>query len=257
MQGIRVSRWRDLILVQEDAFRIWIIACDSLGGIGPQPEDVYPASAKVVGRACARVVLMEILAAGGTPVVLVDTLGVSMEPYGREILAGIHEELERCGLGGKVAVTGSTEENVWTKQTFLGVTGLGLASPQELRLGRTALGDLVLVAGVPKSASMDHVDLDDPDVANPTTIQRLLALDAVHEILPVGSRGIRYEAEELAHGAGGVFVPLPSPSLDLGKSAGPSTCVLVTVPEDAVDPLSASLSLPCHVVGSIRERELG
>ena len=254
MVAVQTSRWRDLVLVQgAEGGVVWVIACDSLGGIGPQPLDAYRAPARVVGRAGARVVLMELLACGATPLVLVDNLGVAMEPHGREILAGIREEVERCGLAGKVVVTGSTEENVRTSQTFLGITGLGRASPGELRLGRTAVGDAVLAVGVPKSAPLDPVDLDDPSVASPATVLELLALDPVREILPVGSRGIRYEAEELARGAGGVFVPVgPPPGLDLEKSAGPSTCVLVTVPREEVDPVLAALAVPCQVVGFIR-----
>ncbi len=63
----------------------------------------------------------------------------------------------------------------------------------------------------------------------PSLIRDLLKREWVHEMLPVGSKGIGYECVELARTAGLNFVMKEDIVLDMKKSAGPATCLLVSL----------------------------
>lgn len=73
-----------------------------------------------------------------------------------------------------------------------------------------------------------EVTLEDPLLADGALVRELLACPGVHNVIPVGSRGMRGEAEHFA-GALGLAVhwekDLP---VDITKSAGPATCLLVS-----------------------------
>ncbi|NPV53968.1 MAG: hypothetical protein HPY71_10645 [Firmicutes bacterium] len=237
-----VEKCRDVTIIKMRDGSTLVIACDSLGGIGPKAGDAVKVPGYVVGRFTARVPLMEVMATGATPVLLVDTLSVEMDPLGLEILRGIRDEVAAAGLEGALEITGSTEENIATVQTALGVTVIGSApNAGELRIGTSKPRDVVVCIGMPKVGC--EVRLGDPELADPGLIRQLLQLDYIHDILPVGSRGIEYEANVMAGTAGLGFRLLgrllgraPAPAMghpqpiDLKKSAGPATCLLVSMP---------------------------
>lgn len=244
----RITPFRDLTLVPLGLNETLVIACDSLGGIGPKAHDSVKAPADVVGQYTVRVPLMEVLACGASPFVVVNTLSVEMEPTGRGFIKGIMEELKAAGLPADLVVTGSTEENVVTSQSGLGVTVIGRASTRELRLGRSQAGNLVVCMGEPK---VGPEVLDDTNKADSALVKKLLAVPSVRETLPVGSRGVLYEAELLAQCSGNRLVLATSPEIDLQKSAGPATCLLVSVEEDAWIALREVTDLPLFMIGRL------
>jgi hypothetical protein len=232
--------FRDLTLV-ECGGETLVIACDSLGGIGQKPLDSVRASAEVLGAYTVRVPLMEIMAAGADPLVVINTLSVEMDPTGRGILTGIKNELRRGGFAEDFTVTGSTEENMVTYQSAFGVTVIGKAKNENLRLGKSHAGDLLVCLGLPQVGEEVLKGWAQADIP---LVRELLEKSYVHEILPVGSKGIYYEAKELAHGAGRklrMFVPL---KVDLKKSAGPGTCVLVTLEDEHYAEFLESVKIP-------------
>lgn len=249
MEYNSVSSFRDLTLLSTGKDGFLVIACDSLGGIGSKPHDRVNAPGEILGRFTVRVPLMEVMAAGAHPLLIVNTLCVEMEPTGKEILAGIRKEAESAGLAGENVITGSTEENVVTCQSAFGVTVIARASRDELRLGKSREGDVIACVGVPKVG--DEV-LDADPKADLPLVQKLLTLPWVHEILPVGSRGVGYEAELLARGAGRNLTLLPEPVIELKKSAGPGTCLLVTLAENDLELLKKTVQLPVHKVGCLK-----
>ena len=140
-----IISFRDLTLVPMGPDEVLVIACDSLGGIGTKPHDHVKAPADVLGKYTVRVGLMEVLASGASPLVVVNTLSVEMDPTGIGILKGIQQEIEAAGLPADIAVTGSTEENMETCQSGLGVTVIGKVAKSALRLGQSLPGDLVKI----------------------------------------------------------------------------------------------------------------
>ncbi|MFZ5814742.1 MAG: hypothetical protein ACOY93_05515 [Bacillota bacterium] len=232
-------RWRDITVLDLPGGDRLLVACDAAGGIGPKEQDFVPVPGYVLGRLTARVVLMEAIAAGGRPVLLVNNTCVEPIPTGSEILAGILDEGIAAGLGPE-QITGSFEKNIPTLQTGLGVTVLALAE----RAPRTAQpGDLIVAIGRPKVGA--EVRLDDPETADLALVQRLAADPLVHDLLPVGSRGIAAEAAEMASSAQlGLEGVAPEEGWDLDKSAGPATCVLAAVPPSALPGLALTLTQP-------------
>lgn len=244
-----METFRDLTLVPTGADEVLVIACDSLGGIGTKLHDTVQVSAEVVGRLITRVPLMEVMAAGARPFVVINTLSVEMHPTGGEILVGMRQEIEAAGLATEIMVTGSTEENVPTCQTALGVTVIGKAKRGILRLGKAQRGDSVVCIGLPK---VGNEVLDGEAVPDIPLLQKLLALPWIHEILPVGSKGILYEAEQLAAGASAELQLQFDPGLDILKSAGPATCLLIALDESRVKTLSTLTVLPVLWVGRLK-----
>lgn len=255
----RPSRYRDLSLLEIDSSRTLVIACDSSGGIGPKAGDVVQVPAYVVGRFGARVPLMEVLAVGAEPVAIIDTLTVELEPTGEEIRRGIVEEITVLGLDPVVALNGSSEKNIPTIQTGLGITVLGLVESAKGLMWHLQAGDSLACFGRPKVGR--EVSLADPEIVDLRTVTELIDSRLVREIVPVGSRGIRAEAEELArlyglkldwqpHGPGG---STPA-ELDLEKSAGPATCLLAAGDAGDLQRLGRHLGKPFWLLGDLQKR---
>lgn len=240
-------RLRDLTVLTLPGGGRLLVACDAAGGIGPKLHDQVAVPGEVLGRLTARVALMEVLAAGGKPLLLVNTASVEPDPTGAAILAGIRQEALLAGLGTD-AITGSFEKNIPTVQTGLGVTALALAPQGGPRLARP--GDLVLAVGRPKVGS--EVRVDDPEIADLPLVRWLASQPLVHDILPVGSRGIAAEAADLAASAGLSLEWLEGEEgWDLAKSAGPATCLLVAAPPGALPALALTLAQPWVVIARL------
>jgi len=247
----RLSWRRDLTLVRLAGTFYLVIACDSDGGIGPKPNDTVPAPPLLLGRFAARVPLMEIVASGARPLVLVDTLSVEMEPTGRQIIEGVKVEAHLAGMVGENVVTGSTEDNVPTTATGIGVTVIGIAEERRLRQGKSKPGDVIACVGIPKSAPHDTVTIDDPEIADIPTAISISQMPHVRDILPVGSKGIHYEASQMAESAHLEFKLSSECKLDTAKSAGPSTCILASLPEGSLSEFRDAMDKPVSVVGRL------
>lgn len=241
-------RWRDLTLVDLPGGGRLVIACDAAGGIGPKECDAVRVPGYVVGRFTARVALMELLAAGARPLHLVNSTCVEPEPTGREILRGICDEAALAGLSPD-QINGSFEKNIPTVQTAVGVTAIGyLPADQPLRKARH--GDVVIAIGRPKVGG--EVRLDDPELPDLTLVRRLAGAPLVHDLLPVGSRGIGAETLELAASAGLKVQWAPAEEgFPRDKSAGPVTCLLAAAAPSALHALALTLTQPWAVVAQL------
>ena len=230
---------RDLLIV--DGSPPLVIACDSVGGIGPRPADLVRVPADVVAHFAARVPLLEVLCSGARPVALINTLCHDMAEA-TVFIDTFRAVASEVGIRPE-AVTGSTEENVPSPATGVGVTVIGTLKG-DLLTGGGRPGDVVICVGWPRSAPHDEVFIGHPDIVPLSTVQALVATGAVHDALPVGSRGIGYEAGQLAGSAGCGLAWLAHP-LPLDASGGPASCVLL-----ACDPASVAdlrNAVPGHV----------
>jgi hypothetical protein len=245
--GRTVHRFRD-VLYWIDGASAYVLACDSNAGIGERPRDALHQPPTETGYSAAKVPLMEVLAVGATPFVLSNALGGPRDDYGQQILHGIRTAIEE--VDAAVTLTGSDETNVATQQTAVGVTVVGHAPASALRLSGTKPGDVIACVGVPKDGVIVPYTEGDDDVANLRDAQRASRLDSVHELLPVGSRGIAYEAQQLAAGANAT-IRFRTAAIDLGASAGSSTCFLVALPTEHLAALAAVVRPPVTIVGDI------
>ena len=248
----RVSKLRDLTIVDLVGDLIVVIACDSNASIGEKPGDFLQKPYSDVGVSMLKVPLMEVLAAGASPVLIVNNLCVEMEPTGKKIISVMKEELRKCGFNTDMQLTGSTEDNAKTNQTGTGLTVVGIASKSALRLGTSRRGDVVACVGVPKDGiHLPFLEKDD-DIAGISDTIGLTRMSFVREILPVGSHGVLYEANELAKCISGTFRLYPEDvPIELRQSAGPSTAVIVSVAPEDVGALKAQCRVPVTPIGVI------
>jgi len=240
---------RDVSVFEVNNNSVMVVGCDSAGGIGPKPLDKVKVSGYALGRFTARVALMEVLAVGATPVCLTNTLGVEPDPTGFEIVDGIQNEVKLAKLEDSLVVLGSMEKTVAVEQTGIGVTVVGLAPKNKLKIGLSEPDDLIVAVGrpsvkdevLPAEKRGEIVDLED--------LMKLIDCDFVHDLIPVGSHGMLHEVKVLSQDSGLGF-KLDLLESDAKKSAGPATAILVTLPKNALNKLSGLINKPIRVIGS-------
>jgi hypothetical protein len=239
---------RDLLLFQLPKRQILVIACDSSGGIGPKPLDKLKVSGFILGKFTARAALMEVLSVGAAPLCVVDALGVEPYPLGAEILRGIREESEAAGLDPELAVTGSTEKNIVVEQTGIGVTVMGICAVDQLKIGISQPDDIVAAVGIPSVADQVLPAEKEGKVAETSDLLKLRSQSYIHEVIPVGSTGVLHEVQTLAEGAKLNWKLIPQTIVDMAKSAGPATVLLVTLQRENLGKLQESIAKPVNLV---------
>ena len=228
-----------------------IVGSSSSGGVGSKPMDNLKISGRILGKFLARVALMDVAATGAFPISVSVTLGVEKEPTGNEIIEGIRKEIRELGLEPNQIMKENTEENFETLQTGAGITVVGLANEDELRLGKTAPGDLVVAIGKPKLGDEVIPAEARDEIANFKDITSLTRKWFVHDIVPAGSFGIIHEAQILAYSIGRQLKIQEHAELDLNKSAGPATVVLATIDREKFEELTYFIKKPINIVGEI------
>lgn len=225
---------RDVEIVPVDESKYITIACDSCGAIGSKELDIVKVTPYIVGRLTARVVLMETAAVGAMPKTI--AAAISNEPYptGEGIIEGIKDELLSMNIQ-ELPMAVSTEKNVPTRQTGLGITVVGVCEKSSLRVASSKSGDIVYCLGIPKVGD-EIKDVDDSEIAQGKHIQELMRAGEVHDIVPVGSKGILKEAEMLAANTCCRLSLETSISIDVEKSAGPSTCLIFSCSPGTIPP---------------------
>jgi hypothetical protein len=226
-----------------------VIGCDSSGAIGPKPLDRLKVDGYIVGKFAARVALMEVISTGAQPLCVVDNLSVELKPTGLEILRGVREEAVQAGLDPKLAVTGSAEKNFPSDQTGVGITVIGICPKNKLKMGTLQTGDAFVVVGSPAVGAEVLPGEVHGTNASIADLQKLLGLDFVHEVIPVGSEGIQREIKVLTENMGLKFASNPACTVHLDKSAGPATALLASLPAEKVSCLEGLFKKPVNFVG--------
>jgi len=240
-------RVRDLLLIGDDL----VVATDSIGGIGPKPADTVASDAATVAHFALRVPLLEVLCAGAEPIAVIDDLCVELEPLGTQMITEIRRLAAEAGVPSE-AITGSTEDNVATAATGIGVTVLGRLQPGRRVGGGSRAGDLVVCAGLPISAPRHKLYIGHPEQVSVPAVLAALASGVVHDALPVGSKGLAWEVPQLAQADGLAVTWHSDHGLNLADSGGPSSCVLFSCAPDDLDVLRSRLGdTPVTVVAEL------
>jgi len=242
---------RDLTRIELGNHYSLVIAVDSDGGIGSLPADVIKCSDHTLGRFAIRVPLMEVMASGASPLAAFDMLTLPMQPHGVEIIRGIRAELAEAGLPDDFPLSGSTEDNIPTTLTGIGTLVLGLAKEEDFRPGTSQADDRVLCLGLPKSGPQDVVSPEDIEIVSLSQLRQVMMVEGIHDILPVGSRGVLFEAGQMAQLAGLHFQPVNQTAVNLHKSGGPSTCALISCRPESIKNVEKLLNLPVIPVGHL------
>ena len=183
---------------------------------------------------------MELLAIGADPIAISGTFCVEPSPTGDFVIEGIRQELRHAHLTN-IPIACSSEKNFKVKQTGIGLTAMGLVRKSVLKIGRCVEGDDVIAVGEPSVG---------PEVICAERNQRIPdTLDAVkfrksayvHELIPVGSRGILYEAKVIAKDSDLCFEPSGQQPIKLKKSAGPATVLLLAIREGSLNSIRGTI----------------
>jgi selenophosphate synthetase-related protein len=248
---ITYTRRGDVSILRIPTGHAIVAGSTSSGAVGPKIMDKVKVDGHVLGKFLARVALMDVTATGAFPLLLSVTLGVEKEPTGNQILEGIRREARSIGLDPNQVIMENTEDNFETVQTGVGLTVVGFANEEELRLGKTLPGDIIVAIGKPKGGEEVILAEAKGEVADLKNVVQLSQRKYVHDIAAAGTFGIADEARMMAFAVGRQIKFAEVRGLDLAKSAGPGTVVLATVDKEKLEDLTSLINKPINVIGKI------
>jgi selenophosphate synthetase-related protein len=248
---ITYTRRGDVTILRVPTGHAIVVGSTSSGAIGPKVMDKVKVDGRVLGKFLARVALMDVTATGAFPLSLSVTLGVEKEPTGNEIIEGIKREARTIGLDPNQVIMENTEDNFETVQTGAGLTVIGFANEDELRLGKTCPGDLIVAIGKPKVGNEVIAAEARGEIADLKNVTQLSQKKYIHDIAAAGTLGIADEARIMAYAVGRQIKLAEMQGLDINKSAGPATVVLVTLDRERLEDLTSLMRKPINVVGEI------
>ncbi len=242
--AVSSTKWGDLVIMKLGNGRAFVLANSSSGGIGPKNEDIVKLDGKLLGQLMARTVLIKVLSSGAQPIALVVNLSVEFFPTGSQIFQGVREEAYK--IKSLDILEGHTEENIETSQTGMGITALGLCMEKELKVGKSLKDDFILAVGEP-TVGQEVLKVHASSIVMVEDMQKLAKMAFVHEIIPVGHAGIKGSLG-MMHTR---YKYKLEPDIDIEKSAGPSTTVLVTLEEENIEVLKRHIKKPVRVIARI------
>jgi hypothetical protein len=245
---MNLRKVRDLSLIDLDNKTTLVIACDSCGAIGMKEGDSLKVPPFYVGKFTARVALFEVLCTGAQVVAITNNVCNEMEPTGIQVIKGIREELADAGIE-EAMLTGSTEENFKTISTAVGITVIGTIAHNSLKVNAVLNEAVIVSIGLPKVGDQINY-VKDEEIVSYFQIKSLLKLKEVYEIVPVGSRGIAYECDQMAAYNNLKMCFEEKRNIDVFKSSGPATCVIAAVKPDFVSQICSIIS-NVNVIGRL------
>lgn len=254
-----IYKFRDLTIIGSENRRDeMVIACDSCCGIGEREADFVNADNEIVGYFSARVCLFELIAFKANPLVIVNNLGMTMQYEGKKIIAGINRAIKEYNNENffenkfklEECITGSTEDNFKTLQTFLGLTIIGEKKASSKINFKT--GDEVILLGVPKVGGevLEDINNNIGEIAGFKELKFLVESKFVKDILPIGSKGIIHEVKEL-ESSNNIKINLSYEGVYLRKSAGPATAILFICKKDSLEELKNKINVPIIKIGEV------
>lgn len=234
--------FRDVVLISIDDEKTLVISCDSCGGIGEKEFDVLKVPAYITGRYTVRVGLCEVLSVGADVIAVSNAVSNEMEPTAREVIRGIQDELKIAQLND-VVLTGSTEENMKTVSTGVGITVIAIGQSNKMLTSPPQKGDIAVLIGLPKLGS-EVVTCSDKEIICYEDIYNIRKQKGIRQIIPVGSKGILYEAENA-----GKIKLYDDLDVDVYRSGGPSTCALAVMDKSLLPSIKDILITPYCPIG--------
>jgi uncharacterized protein YcfJ len=241
-------------LLKIDQERLLAVSCDAAGGIGSKPLDKVRANPRLVGKMTARVALMDLLAIGADPIAIIGAFSVEPQPTANLVIEGIKEEVRSARLDN-LRMLCSSEKNVKVDQTGIGITAIGIVSGSALKIGRCEEEDEIIAVGELHVGREVIQAEQNRTLADTLDVIKLRRNRFVHELIPVGSKGILYEARIMAKDSKLRFEPLGSQQINLKKSAGPATVLLSALRKGSFAKVKKALGeKPSRKIGTLSKR---
>lgn len=251
IEHLRAGKCRDLNYFLFDD-TVLTFACDSSGSVGSLEKDEFRRSPYQAGIFMVKVPLAELIACGAKTVAVYADFCYRDSDYNRDVCRGIKDELCSVGIDPSVIhkAFGTYASPLFSAT---GLTAVGIIPRGSWRIHTSEPGDLVCAVGLP--AEKDYFD------RQPTSavVAKFASLDYVHEILPCGSKGIRYEANTLAKTNGLIFTEWPDTVLSgqAALSCGASAVFLFTLKKDDYCKLKElNLSYAVNVFGELEGEKI-
>ncbi|CAM3266231.1 AIR synthase related protein [Vagococcus fessus] len=247
-----MTQFRDLTVIPFNEKENLVIACDSSASIGMKSHDFIKAPPSIMAAYCLRVPLLELFSVGAEILSVVDLIGNEYENTGKEMLEGIKSELMKADLSS-VPINGSTEENMPTVMSTIGITVIGKVSKDNFRFGKLKEADYIGYFGVPYVGT--EVVANHETIFSYPELKQLLNEEGIREILPVGSKGILNESITLANSSNLSF-KLRDKEIDtehLEKSAGPATVLVIGISPEYKDQLIEKYD-ELTIIGKVGEK---
>jgi hypothetical protein len=199
-----------------------VITSDNSGAIGQKEHDQVSVPYDVVAYYAFRVAVMENIALRGVPISVVMHNFCGGSEW-EALVSGVERGKRELGFDHEITITGSSETNMPLLQSALGVVVVG---KQKRELREVRLDDTTRFAVIGKPLVGEEVVNEETAIAPLELYRWVSEQEGVQAVLPVGSKGILYELNELVDGVE-VEERLVRADLDLHKSSGPSTCFIV------------------------------
>jgi hypothetical protein len=231
-----ITKIRDISIIQLK-YSIIAVTCDSCGAIGNKKNDIVQIDPTLMARETAKVSMAELISIGAEPVMISNGLCVEMHPTGGKIIQGIQMVIDALP-DYNIGITGSTEDNIPTSQTGIGLTTIGtLDSINDLKINFILDDYIIALIGIPLFGEEFARNIN--NVLTITDYYLLRGKKYIKDLVPVGSKGILYEINSLCKISGYEYRLKDKIDIDLEKSAGSSTCCIVTISKEDVDKLAS------------------
>lgn len=227
---------RDAAIIDLGNSHELVITTDGCTGIGNLKEDLFPLEIEEVAWTACKVALMELISLGARPVGYAFNHIAALEDHDKTE-AGIEKCLGEFGFINVPHIS-SSEKNFKVHQTTITITLTGV---REKSKKKVCNNPVYLLIGEPL---VGIEVLENPDkMILPEEFISLTKAEGVYEIVPVGSHGVEWELSQFG-------VKPKETRIDLKKSAGPATCVIVKASHDSIDDLRELFGKKLTILGS-------
>ena len=230
---MREENYRDVSIIDLENDLKMFIACDSSGGIGLKEMDEFKVPPEITGYYTVNVITSELEALGISPKIIVNNVCAEMNDTGKRIIHGVNKYLRENYSDENIQITGSTEENFKTYQTSLGMVAIGFKKVKDFKFYNTKCQNELILVGKPKVG--EEVLKNQDENINASTIKSLRRIKGVADIVPVGSKGIKYEAENISKAKKLNLEYYENHNINIEKSSGPATCCIATIDKDIIN----------------------
>jgi len=245
---MKEKNYRDVSVIDlENNLKIFV-ACDSSGGIGLKEMDEFKIPPEITGYYTVNVITCELEALGVHPSIIVNNVCAEMNDTAKRIIQGINRYLAEYYPEEEIDLTGSTEENFKTYQTALGMVAIGYKVIENFRFYNTKSQNELILVGKPNVG--EEVLQNEDENINASTVKALRNIKGIIDIVPIGSKGVNYEAENIGNFRN-LNLKYYEKEVNIYKSSGPSTCCIATVDKNIVDlkEIKKSLNKPVEIIG--------
>lgn len=202
--------------------RYILTSIDIAAGVGGLKFDKLNVNLEVIAYFTARVALLDILAAGASPIQVAFSTSLAKKNCSH-IIDGIEQVLDDWSIDLNNRITWSTEDNFKASQTAISIMITAIAESVKLKWLNISKGDNLFVVGEPLVGS--EVLKNKGGIINSNDFESLINACSVKNIIPIGSGGAIDRIKSIQNKTDLTFNSLNKEIEN--KSAGPATAVLV------------------------------